>query len=147
MVLDGSSSVFRVDRSRSRLFRRRLASVYGWCAVATGGEVSDSGETVREEPPRMWRMRSSICKFVGVVGERMLRRLWRGIGGAISGGEERRESVWVVGVGSAEDDGEMGVKGCVGEDWRNSVMSSCVDGGSVLQEYGGERLRIPSAMA
>ncbi len=66
-------------------------------------------------------------------------------GGAISGGEERGQSVWVVGVGSAEDDGEMGVKGCIGEDWRNSVMSSCVDGGSVLQEYGGERLRIPSA--
>jgi hypothetical protein len=52
-----------------------------------------------------------------------------------------------MGVGSAEDDGEMGVKGCVGEDWRNSGMSSCVVGGSVLQEYGGERLRIPSAMA
>ncbi len=67
--------------------------------------------------------------------------------GAISGGEERGQSVWVVGDGSAEDDSEMGVKGCVGEDWRNSVMSSCVDGGSALQEYGGERLRIPSAMA
>ena len=95
----------------------------------------------------MWRMSSSICEFVGVVGERMLRRLWRGIGGAISGGEEREQSVWVVGVGSAEVDGEIGVKGCVGEDWRNSVMSSCVEGGSVLQEYSGERLRIPSAMA
>ena len=136
-----------MDRSRSRLFRRRLAGVDGWCTVVGGGEVADSGEMVRDGLPRMWRMSSSICKFVGVVGEHMLRRLWRGIGGAISGGEEREQSVWVVGVGSAEDDGEIGVKGCVGEDWRNSVMSSCVDGGSVLQEYGGERLRIPSAMA
>ena len=36
--------------------------------------------------------------------------------GAITGGKERGQSVWVVGVGSAKDDREMGVKGCVGED-------------------------------
>ncbi len=48
-----SSSVFRVERSRSRLFRRRLAAVDGWCTDAGGGEVADSGEPVRGEPPRM----------------------------------------------------------------------------------------------
>ncbi len=117
-MLDGSSSsVIRVDRSHSRSFRQRLAGLDSRCTVAGGREVtdSDSGEPVCEEPPRMWRMRSSICEFVGVVEVRMLRRLWRGMG-AITSGKERGQSVWVVGVGSAKDDREMGVKGCVGED-------------------------------
>jgi hypothetical protein len=51
------------------------------------------------------------------------------------------------GEGSADEVGDTGVKGRVGEACRSSVISSWVERGSVSQVSGGERLISSSTIA
>ena len=74
--------------------------------------------------------------------------VWRGVGEAILGEEwwDGEHPVSALGVGSAEDTGEMGVNGLVGEACRNSVISSCIDIGSSVVVLWSILLKSSSAM-